>query len=372
MPGLELLKDTERQLVICNACRYCEGYCAVFPAMERRRNFSPGDLTYLANLCFDCRACFYACQYAPPHAFNVNVPKAFAQIRTETYQEYGWPRLLAGLYRRGLAGALVPSALCAILVLLAVVVFRGPGVLLTADAREGAFYRVIPYEAMVVPALLLSLYGLVVFVAGTVRFWRDTGGRVGDMLDPRAFARAARDAFSLRYMKGGGDGCNYPTAEFSYARRRLHHLVFYGFLLDLASTSVAALYHHFLHWDAPYPYLSWPVVLGTAGGVMMVIGTAGLLYLKRKSDAAPAEPTMVSMDLGFLMALFLTSLTGLLLLFLRETAAMGTLLAIHLGVVAALFITLPYGKFAHLFYRYAALIRNALEERAADQAPAHQ
>ncbi len=229
----------------------------------------------------------------------------------------------------------------------------------------------IPYEAMVIPALLLSLYGLVVFVAGTIRFWRDTGGRVGDMLDPRAFARAARDAFSLRYLKGGGDGCNYPSAEFSYARRRFHHLVFYGFLLDLASTSVAAVYHHFLHWDAPYPLLSWPVVLGTVGGVMMVIGTAGLLHLKRKSDAAPAEPRMVSMDLGFLMALFLTSLTGLLLLFFRETAAMGTLLAIHLGVVAALFVTLPYGKFAHIFYRYAALIRNSLEERAAEGSPAH-
>ena len=373
MPGLELLKDTERQLVICNACRYCEGYCAVFPAMERRRNFSPGDLTYLANLCFDCRACYYACQYAPPHEFNVNVPKVFAQIRTETYQEYGWPRLLAGLYRRGLAGALVPSALCAILVLLAVVVFRGPGVLLTADAREGAFYRVIPYEAMVVPALAP--------VALRARRVRRRHGAVlaGHRGARRRHARPAR----LRPRRAR----RVQPALHERRRRRLQ-LPDRGVLLRATAASIT--------WSSTgssstsprrawrrctttsstgtprIRYLSWPVVLGTAGGVMMVIGTAGLLYLKRKSDAAPAEPTMVSMDLGFLMALFLTSLTGLLLLFLRETAAMGTLLAIHLGVVAALFITLPYGKFAHLFYRYAALIRNALEERAADQAPAHQ
>jgi citrate/tricarballylate utilization protein len=38
---------------------------------------------------------------------------------------------------------------------------------------------------------------------------------------------------------------------------------------------------------------------------------------------------------------------------------------IHLGVVAALFITLPYGKFAHVIYRYAALVRYAIEERRA-------
>ena len=74
MPSAELLKEANRQIVICNACRYCEGFCAVFPAMERRRTFTDGDFTYLANLCFDCRACFYACQYAPPHEFNVNVP----------------------------------------------------------------------------------------------------------------------------------------------------------------------------------------------------------------------------------------------------------------------------------------------------------
>ena len=36
---------------ICNACRYCEGLCAVFPAMEMRRNFNAADLNYLANLC---------------------------------------------------------------------------------------------------------------------------------------------------------------------------------------------------------------------------------------------------------------------------------------------------------------------------------
>jgi citrate/tricarballylate utilization protein len=42
---------------------------------------------------------------------------------------------------------------------------------------------------------------------------------------------------------------------------------------------------------------------------------------------------------------------------------MGVLLGAHLGMVMALFITLPYGKFAHAIYRFAALIRNAYEKR---------
>ena len=63
-------------MTICNACRYCEGFCAVFPAMELRRTFTDQDLKYLANLCHNCRGCYYACQYAPPHEFNLNVPSS--------------------------------------------------------------------------------------------------------------------------------------------------------------------------------------------------------------------------------------------------------------------------------------------------------
>ena len=68
------IAEGERLMVICNACRYCEGYCAVFPAMERRLTFSEADMNYLSNLCHNCAECYYACQYAPPHEFAVNVP----------------------------------------------------------------------------------------------------------------------------------------------------------------------------------------------------------------------------------------------------------------------------------------------------------
>src|SRR3569623_420404 len=92
--------EVARQMQICNACRYCEGFCAVFPAMTRRLEFNQPDVHYLASLCHNCGACLHACQYAPPHEFAVNVPKALARLRVQTYEDFAWPRGLGARYRR--------------------------------------------------------------------------------------------------------------------------------------------------------------------------------------------------------------------------------------------------------------------------------
>ena len=86
MHGTRILEEADRLMTVCNSCRYCEGLCAVFPAMEMRRAFPDGDLTYLANLCHGCGACYYDCQFAPPHEFDVNVPRTLARVRAESYR----------------------------------------------------------------------------------------------------------------------------------------------------------------------------------------------------------------------------------------------------------------------------------------------
>ncbi len=362
MPSTDLLKEAERVMVICNACRYCEGFCAVFPAMERRRKFSNKDLTYLAHLCHNCRGCYYACQYAPPHEFALNVPKTFAELRLATYRDFTWPGFLKGAFRRnGWTVALV-SILSVALVFWLVIHFRGPAVVFTAHPGQGAFYKVIPYGLIVLPILAIGLFSLSALLAGIANFWRDTGGRLGQLFDPRANSRALKDALILRYLDGGGYGCNYPDDRFSMVRRWFHHFVFYGFLLCFAATAVAAIYDHFMHWSAPYPFWSLPVMLGTIGGSAMLVGTGGLLYLKGRMDREPATPRSTGMDVSFLVLLFLTNLSGMFLLLFRQTPAMGTLLAVHIGLVVGLFGTMPYGKFLHAVYRYGALIRNAIEQ----------
>jgi citrate/tricarballylate utilization protein len=356
------LKEADRVMTICNACRYCEGFCALFPAMELRRTFTDQDLKYLANLCHNCRGCYYACQYAPPHEFNLNVPRTMAALRQETYREFSWPKVMKGFFRNnGLIVSLI-TALAVTLVLLLTLLLRGGDVLFASHTGGGAFYSVIPYAAMVAPFSLVAVLSLIGLWRGFINLWRATGESTRSLKQWPAHMKALWDVLRLKYLDGGGHGCNYPDHRFSMIRRNFHHAVFYGFMLCLASTTVAFFYDHFLHIQAPYPLWSWPVLLGTGGGLALLAGTGGMLYLKWKMDKIPASRQSVGMDVVFTTLLLLTSVTGLLLLCLRATPAMGTLLAIHLGFVLALFITMPYGKFIHAVYRYAALVKNAIEQ----------
>ena len=110
-----------------------------------------------------------------------------------------------------------------------------------------------------------------------------SGATSGERARVRAGAAIARrrnaDAAGLKYLDGGGDGCTYPDAQPSFARRRFHHLTFYGFLLCFAATIVATIYHYVFGWQAPYPFCSLPVILGTLGGLGLLVGPAGLLWL---------------------------------------------------------------------------------------------
>ncbi|MDO9358034.1 MAG: tricarballylate utilization 4Fe-4S protein TcuB [Polaromonas sp.] len=350
--------EVSRQLQICNACRYCEGFCAVFPAMTRRLEFGKADIHYLANLCHNCGACLHACQYAPPHEFAVNVPQAMAQVRGQTYADYAWPPAFGALYKRN--GLTVAMALAAGLAMFLVLAVGVNGTLFHAPLA-GNFYAIFPHNLLVLMFAPIFLFAVLALALGVRRFWRDVSP--GQATIP-AVAEAGGNVLRLKYLDGGhGEGCNDADDAFTLWRRRFHHFTFYGFMLCFASTSVATLYHYLLGLQAPYALTSAPVLLGTAGGIGLLIGPAGLFWLNLRRHPLQGDAAQKPMDRGFIALLFFTSLTGLALLAWRDTGAMALLLAVHLGVVMALFLTLPYGKFAHGIFRSAALLKWAIERR---------
>jgi citrate/tricarballylate utilization protein len=361
MSNNETLQEARRIMEVCNACRYCGGFCAVFPAMEKRRKFPDGDLEYLANLCHNCAGCFHACQYIPPHEFCLNVPKTFAELRAQTYEKYAWPSVAASFFHGNGRAISLLTAISCLAIFLLTWTFSGSSRFFAAQEGTGAFYRIISYRVMIGGGLVLFLLPLVASCAGLVRFIRGMGSNTGTALQPSHLIIAIRDVLTLRYLGGAGDGCNDVDDTFTHLRRWLHQMVFYGFASCLLSTTAAAVYDHFLHHTAPYAFFSLPVLSGFVGGIAIMAGTGGLFFLKLVRDPRPTVPELMGMDIAFSAQLFCVSLSGLLLLAFRGTQAMGILLVLHLGLVASLFLSAPYGKFAHALYRFAALVRYAAE-----------
>lgn len=363
MHATDNLTEADRLMTVCNSCRYCEGLCAVFPAMELRRAFPDGDLNYLANLCHGCGACYYDCQFSPPHEFNVNVPRTLAKVRADSYAAYAWPRAFSGLFRRNGVAISVIAALSVAAFVLGFAAANDPSVLTGVHTGPGAFYKLMPHNAMATLFGVAFLYAILAMIMGVRAFWKDIAAPPGTMTEPQSLWQAMRDAGRLRYLDGGGGGCKNEDSPAPDTRKFYHHCTFYGFMLCFAATCVATLYHYLLGREAPYPWYDLPVLLGTAGGIGLLIGPVGLLRAKFRRDPVMQDEERFGMDVAFLLMLFLTSATGLLLLVFRDTAAMGYLLAIHLGVVFSLFVTMPYGKFVHGLYRFLALVRYAREIR---------
>jgi len=353
--GATATDEARRQIEICNACRYCEGYCAVFPAITRQKVFADGDITQLANLCHNCRGCYHACQYAPPHDFALNLPRALAETRAESWERLAWPRPLAQLFQRsGVALALALAAGIALLFL----------AVLGAAGQGRGFYAWMGHGAMVaifLPSFLLPLAALAVSLR---RYWREVGGA---RLHRRDLSDAVVAAGRLRNLSGGqGQGCNYEIGDrYSDARRWMHQAVMYGFLLCFAATVAGTVLHYGFERPAPYGFWSLPKLLGVPGGLLLTLGAAGLIWLKLRADPDLGAPDRWGGEMAFVALLLAVAVTGLALYAATGTAAVGGLLALHLGSVLTLFLLTPYSKMAHGFYRFAALLREAQIARGA-------
>lgn len=343
-------EEARRQVEICNACRYCEGYCAVFPAITKQRAFADGDITQLANLCHNCRGCYYACQYTAPHEFDLNLPGILAEVRQDSWDRYAWPGAFAGAFQR--KGTPIALALIVGLALLFLALTA-----LRPASGEG-FYSYLSHGGMVAifaPAFLLPLAAIGI---GLRRYWAEVGGQ-------RITFAHLRDAVAatanMRNLGGGqGQGCNFEEGDrYSNRRRLAHQLVMYGFLLCFASTSSGTVLHYGFGLEAPYGLFSLPKLLGVPGGFLLTIGAGWLIRLKLQSDRDLGAASAWGGEVAFVLLLGLTGLTGLALYVATGTALVGPLLAIHLGTVLTFFLTTPYSKMVHGFYRLAALIRDA-------------
>ncbi len=344
-----VLDEAKRQLAVCNACRYCEGFCAAFKAMTRYRAFDTETVIHMSNLCHNCQACYHSCQFTDPHEFDLNLPRALATVRVESWESHvPFPGVSKIFQRSPLVALVTVLVVAAIFWLIAEIPWTS----------SAPFYDLISHELLVLIFSPLFLLPLLILLIGLARYWRTVKG---ESITWSQVRESLRSAATLNNLDGGaGQGCNYEKEDrYSQVRRWAHQATMYGFLLCFAATSVATVMHYGMGLVAPYPFLSLPKLLGVSGGLLLTAGTSKLIYLKTKANVLLESPGHRGSDYGFITLLWFVSTTGLLLYWLGGTELSSSMLILHLAGIACLFISIPFSKMVHGFFRIAALIREA-------------
>ncbi len=336
-----------RQFRICNACRYCEGYCAVWDAMERKPDLLSSDLKYYSNLCHDCRDCYYVCPYTGEHEFQINIPRVLSQIRIETYGENIVPKRLFPLVKRPYLSWGIVLLFCLAFTFFLAVDVEGPSVLVR-PASIGA--AVIPDLYFKMLSIILYSYVLVMWAIEGSRYWDSI--KVQDMkVVSKDVTGAVSDAFSHRYFRGGQSGCSYPRESVSSVRMIAHMGVLFGFILDLFTIAF-------------YPGLTaglvWLYIIGAAG---MSVGSLLLLTTKSVSNQELASDSMKSYDYPFTMTIFITGITGVIFPVVSGTSLYSGFFLVHVALVAGIYLMAPFSKFIHPVFRFLSLLRNRMESR---------
>jgi hypothetical protein len=180
-----------------------------------------------------------------------------------------------------------------------------------------------------------------------------------ESLAQKRFREDCGDAADPVYATDAGTD---PDARRPIYLRRwfLHFATMWGFLGLLGATMIDYGLSLFgiVATGTPEP-IWYPVrLLGTLAGAALIYGTSVLMYRRfRKSDRASRNST--TSDWMFLSMLWLAGVTGFVLelgLYLPQPPAWGyAFFLVHVGVAMALVLLVPFGKFAHVFYRPVAL-----------------
>ena len=97
----DLREEIDRTFEICHSCRMCFKFCDSFPALfniiddenVKIKDFSENHLSDIADLCFQCKICYFKCPYTKDdkHEFNLDFPRLILRYKSVKAKEKGIP-----------------------------------------------------------------------------------------------------------------------------------------------------------------------------------------------------------------------------------------------------------------------------------------
>ena len=322
-----------------------------------------GDLNYLANLCHNAAPATRDASTRRRTSSPSTSRARWQKCATRATREYAWPRALARAVRAQRAGGRARRGAGRRGVLLGFVALARSGGAVRAPCAATSTGDAAQRDGRPVRRGLRSTPSLACVMSLT-RYWRDigadgprTGAPVGQALARRLHLEISGRRRRRLHQRGraavaarGASTTTSPSTASCSASPR-----------PRSPRSITTLFG----WHAPYR------VVRACRSCSARSAASGCWSVRRAARAAAgairswATPRSAAWTRPSSPCCSSPASPGWLLLVLRDTAAWGCCWRVHLGVVLALFLTLPYGKFVHGLYRFLALVKYAGERGTA-------
>ncbi len=219
------------------------------------------------------------------------------------------------------------------------------------------------------PPLVMQIYIVVMILAVVIGTWFDTyhkgSAKFFARRKAKAKARAQRrlGGVETAFIAAKTIGEAAVSGEFHKGKRRASHLLtMYGFLLYVITTLVMVFgYSTAAATPAALPTL-WIL-----GAVMILVGGLWFFLFLRVNVAYDGDPPyhLGRADL-FIGSLIASAAFALIWHFVQTASASPTAILICFGLwiffTTLLFVSVPWSKFAHMFYKPAVAFQRKVEE----------
>jgi len=363
-PDLDFKRDIlslgAHDLTSCYQCGTCSVVCPIsteadpFPRKEMIwAQWGLKDRLMADPSIWLCHQCGLCNSYCPREAKPADV---MAALREYSMTHYAVPKFMA----KAVSEAKYLPLLFAFPALIFLLILAWLGNLTSLPTGQIVFSKFMPILYIEIVFSLAVGAAVVAVIVGGVRYWKSMNGFFLPSRDGspgKGFSATLVDIVRHRRFRQC-EGDRVGTRESYKAHLHRSHLaVFYGFLgLVLTTTSVGIGIYAF-GYLTPWPLWHPVKILGNVSGIAVLVACAVFLY-RRYTDKEKAGKSTYS-DWLFLWVLALTTLTG----FLSEILRLANIppLAywvyfIHLIFIFSLLVYIPYSKFAHLAYRFVAML----------------
>lgn len=361
-PDLEFIRSLKafggENLKSCYQCATCSVVCPIstddrpFPRPEMihaqwgmKEKLVSDPLVWVCHNCRDCSS------YCPRGA---KPGELLSAVRDYTITHYGWPRPFARLFND--AKYLPLLFAIPVIVLLAALGMEGKLHIPEGEIIYAKLFSIHILEYIYIP---VSFFGFIAGLMGMRRYWTAISAH-------RAGESPSRTVVEAAILTGKEILSHTQFRKCSVEGKRYYgHLpMLYGFLGAFATTTMVTLYYYLFGRLTPLPLYDPVKILGNVSAVLLLYGCA--LLVARRFEKGPVERNNLPssyFDWLFLGLLTAVAVTGTLTELTRLAGAAGIAYPtyfIHLCLIFMLLGYMPYSKFAHLFYRTAAMVHEKM------------